>query len=92
MLAFNVLNLRVGQLNLSLNSWLGKVVMKCELCHSGYQEPEQKLCQPCVEAVARLWNITNQDGRSIAGIGALVGEPMQTGSAPNTARPPYALL
>ena len=33
--------------------------MKCELCHSDEPEPAQRLCVPCKEAVARLWNITN---------------------------------
>jgi len=66
--------------------------MKCELCGSSHQEPERKLCQPCIEAVARLWNIANQQGLAIACEGAPAGEPMQAGSAPKTARPPYALL
>ena len=66
--------------------------MKCELCSSSHQEPEQKLCRACIEAVARLWNIVNQEGRSIACVGAAAGELMKTGSAPKTARAPYGLL
>jgi len=66
--------------------------MKCELCNSGYQEPEQKLCQPCIEAVARLWNIAKQEGQSIAAAGEPAGERLQTGFASKTARPPSALL
>jgi len=64
--------------------------MKCELCSSSHREPEQQLCRPCIEAVARLWNILRQEYQSIAC--APAGEPMQTGSAPKTARPTYALL
>ena len=33
--------------------------MKCELCNSGQPEPGQRLCLPCIEAVARLWAIAN---------------------------------
>src|SRR5580704_13694463 len=36
-----------------------KVVVKCELCNSDEPEPRQRLCVPCMEAVARLWNIAN---------------------------------
>lgn len=38
---------------------LWMLVMKGELCDAGHREPEQKLCQPCVEAVARIWRIVN---------------------------------
>jgi hypothetical protein len=31
--------------------------MKCELCSSDEPEPMRRLCLPCMEAVARLWNI-----------------------------------
>src|SRR5271157_2441512 len=86
MLAFNVLNLRIGPLDTNLDRWPGKVVMKCELCNSGYREPEQRLCRPCIEAVARLWNIANQEGRSIAGVGEPV-ERLQVGAALKTASP-----
>jgi len=65
--------------------------MKCELCNSGPRERKQKLCQPCIEAVARLWNIANQAGYSIASAATAIGESVQTGSASETARQPYAL-
>lgn len=45
--------------------WQWKVVMKCEICDAGHREPEQKLCQPCMEAVARIWRIVNAPGRSM---------------------------
>jgi len=64
--------------------------MKCELCSSGHREPERKLCQPCSEAVARLWNMVQQEFQSSAY--APVGEATQAGSAPKTVRQPYALL
>ena len=31
--------------------------MKCELCSSGKRERKQRLCLPCIEAMARLWKI-----------------------------------
>lgn len=34
-------------------------MMKCELCNSDERGPRQRLCVPCLEAVARLWNIAN---------------------------------
>ena len=33
--------------------------MKCELCSWGEREPKQRLCLPCIEAVARLWVIAS---------------------------------
>ncbi|MGB8770951.1 MAG: hypothetical protein WCC92_15130 [Candidatus Korobacteraceae bacterium] len=48
---------------------LWMLVMKGELCDAGHREPEQKLCQPCVEAVARIWRIVNAPGPSIGAAG-----------------------
>jgi len=64
--------------------------MKCELCNSGPRERKQKLCQPCIEAVVRLWNIANQAGYSIASVATALGESVQTGSS-ETASQPHAL-
>jgi len=41
--------------------------MKFELCSSGERESKQKLCLPCLEAVARLWTIANRAAEVLAG-------------------------
>ena len=41
--------------------------MKCELCNSGEREPKQRLCMPCVEAVARLRTIVNSTKEHLFG-------------------------
>jgi hypothetical protein len=64
--------------------------MKCELCNSDYREPEERLCEPCLEAVARLWNISRLESQSVARAAVPVGESMP-GSVLKTASPPHAL-
>jgi len=64
--------------------------MKCELCSSDCHEPEERLCQPCLEAVARLWNISRLESKSLARAAVPVGQSMP-GSVLKTARPPHAL-
>jgi hypothetical protein len=41
--------------------------MRCELCSSGQREHGRRLCLPCMEAVARLWTITNRTIEPLAG-------------------------
>ena len=52
--------------------------MKCELCNAGHREPEQKLCEPCIEAVARLWRIVNAPGPAMRAAGEGVDESMKS--------------
>ena len=33
--------------------------MKCELCNSDHCGHESRLCEPCTEAIVRLWTIAN---------------------------------
>ena len=33
--------------------------MKCELCNSGRCGHKSRLCEPCTEAIVRLWTIAN---------------------------------
>ena len=33
--------------------------MKCELCNSDRWGHESRLCEPCTEAIVRLWTIAN---------------------------------
>jgi len=54
--------------------------MKCELCNSDEPEPRQRLCVPCIEAVARLcWIMDTIPER-------FVGSNVSTDAADNTER------
>src|SRR5260370_35964850 len=65
-------------------------VMKCELCNSDELEPRQRLCVPCKEAVARLWNIANNPTVSYAHQDEKVQAPVRIKRAPFVALPPLA--
>ena len=56
--------------------------MKCELCSSDDRVLGRKLCRPCIEAVARLWTIANQNTGSIGSLEGRVGSETQISSAP----------
>ena len=43
--------------------------MECELCSSGKRLPKQKLCEACIEAITRLWAISEQNEGMISSIG-----------------------
>jgi len=47
--------------------------MKCELCSSVDRVAGQRLCPPCVEAIARLWTIANQNSQPMASSEGCVG-------------------
>jgi hypothetical protein len=64
--------------------------MKCELCHSDETEPRQRLCVPCMEAVARLWNIANKATFSHARQDEKVQAAARTKRAPIVAIRPLA--
>ena len=66
--------------------------MKCELCNSGRREPEQKLCEPCIEVIARLWAIANGSGLVIDGAGQTADKKANFQRASVAARPPFAVL
>ncbi len=66
--------------------------MKCELCNSGRCEPEQKLCEPCIEVIARLWAIANSPGPAIHGAGQTADKKANFQRASGAARPPSAVL
>jgi len=66
--------------------------MKCELCDAGHREPEQKLCQPCMEAVARLWRIVNAPCPAMGAAGEGVDESMKSKFAAIAGKPPSAAL
>ena len=66
--------------------------MKCELCDAGHREPEQKLCQPCMEAVARLWRIVNAPCPAMGAAGEGVDESMKSKLAAIAGKPPSAAL
>jgi hypothetical protein len=72
--------------------WQWKVVMKCEICDAGHREPEQKLCQPCMEAVARIWRIVNAPGRSIVTAGESADERIKARLAAIAGRRPSVAL
>ena len=52
--------------------------MNCELCNSAYLVPDQRLCEPCIEAVARLWTIAHHTRLPIDGAGEGVEESSQS--------------
>jgi len=64
--------------------------MKCELCSSADRMAGQRLCQPCVEAVARLWTIANRNGLWSVSKEGHVGAEARIGSALFAARPVHA--
>lgn len=64
--------------------------MKCELCNSDESRPRQRLCVPCVEAVARLWNIVNNTTVSYVRRDEKVQAAARTKRAPIVAIPPIA--
>lgn len=55
--------------------------MTCELCSSADRMAGQRLCQPCIEAVARLWTIANRNGLWGAPKEGHVGAEARIGSA-----------
>ncbi len=66
--------------------------MKCELCNSVRPEPEQRLCEPCIEAVARLWAIANNPSVLLNSARETVEERATSRRAPSVARTPIAAL
>ena len=47
--------------------------MHCELCHSGPRELGYRLCEPCLEAIARLWRVANGEVSSVSYIAPTCG-------------------
>lgn len=64
--------------------------MKCELCNSDEPEPRQRLCVPCIEAVARLWTIAHNATVSYVRQAEKVQAAAKTKRAPIVAFPPIA--
>jgi hypothetical protein len=64
--------------------------MKCELCNSDEPERRRRLCLPCIEAVARLWNIANNATASCPRQDEKVEAAAKTKHAPIVAIPPIA--
>ena len=61
--------------------------MKCELCSSGKRERKQRLCQPCMEAMSRLWKIVSA-AEPVAGQTVAEKAAIRTKYAPITAVTP----
>jgi hypothetical protein len=85
-LVFHLLYLITADRKLIIG-WLWKVVMKCDLCNADHREPQQKLCQPCIEAVARIWTLVSTPGSSIRAAGDGVDERTKSRPAAMVARP-----
>lgn len=66
--------------------------MKCELCNADHREPQAKLCQPCMEAVARIWTLVSTPASSIRAAGDGVDERTKSRLAAMVAMPPSAVL
>jgi hypothetical protein len=64
--------------------------MRCELCKSDEPEPEWRLCVSCMEAVARLWIITNRTTVSCARKDEKVQAAVRIKRAPIVALPSVA--
>ena len=66
--------------------------MKCELCNSGHREHESKLCEPCTEAIVRLWTIAKSTCLPINDAGEAVGVRSTSQRAAMFAKLPIAAL
>jgi len=66
--------------------------MKCELCNSARREPEQRLCEPCIEAVIRLWTIANGDSLMSINNAREALEQRAKSQTGSVAAPPVAAL
>jgi len=66
--------------------------MKCELCNSGRCGHQSRLCEPCTQAIVRLWTIANNTCPPTNGAGEAVAGRSESQRAAMFAELPIAAL